>query len=268
MEGTRIALVTGGAKGIGRETARIFGKAGYRVYIAGRDARALDRTCDEFSQQGIHAFKVRTDVRDRDSCRKLIEFIEGKEGRLDCVINNAGMSMRGPAGTTDLDVVEAMVEINYLGAVYITHYALPLIRISQGSILFISSLTALHGLPQVGPYGASKMALKGYSESLRIELAGTGVHIGLVYVGLTENDPDKRVYGSDGALVPLVRPTNRHTQQQVAERILHSVKKRKRVMILTPVGRLADVVFRFFPGAAGWVIIRWAQRSRLYLNGT
>ncbi len=267
MTDRRVALITGGAKGIGRETARQFGFSGYKVYISGRNSRALELAQDDFSKNGIDVEKVRSDVRDQAACRHLIEYIEQREGRLDCVVNNAGMSMRGDSGTTDLDVVRAMVEINYLGAVYISHYALPLITASKGSVVFISSLTALHGMPMVGPYGASKMALKGYSQSLRLELAESGVHIGLVYVGLTENDPDKRIYNSEGALVPLVRPSNRHTQRQVARNILRCVEKRKPVMILTPAGRMADVLFRYFPGISQWAIKQWAARSRLYGQG-
>lgn len=265
----KVVLVTGGGKGIGRETARLLGRMGAHVYICGRNEAALAATVESFLAEGLRAAYRACDVRDPESCRSLVEKIRDDAGRLDILVNNAGMSMRGSLERSAPEVLRAMVEINFLGAAYVTKYAVPLLRSSRGSVVFVSSLSALHGLPEVGAYGASKLALKALAESLRAELRGSGVHVGIVHVGFTENDPDKVVYRQDGSLVPLGKRKNGHTQRQVAERIVGLIEGRKREATLTALGRLAAFAFRFFPGLSDWAIERFAGRSGQYgsVNG-
>jgi len=261
MKGKTV-LITGGSKGIGRETARLFGRLGARVYICGRNREHLDRAEQALQQEGCSAASVQTDVRIPEACRELIEVIKKEEPGLDAVICNAGMSMRGSIGESTPEVFRTMTEINYLGAAYIAHYALPLLKSSQGSIVFISTIAALRGLPLLGPYGASKSSLQVLSESLRMETASDGVHVGLVHVGFTENDQDKLVYRSDGTLVPIARPKSSYTQEQAAEHIAACVFRRKRVMTLTALGRSASLVYRFFPRLADAMISRFTNKHR------
>jgi NAD(P)-dependent dehydrogenase (short-subunit alcohol dehydrogenase family) len=257
----KTALVSGGGKGIGRETARELGRLGATIYICGREKAALESAVASFAAEGIRAEGFAADVRDSAACKTLIGAILSKTRRLDILVNNAGMSMRGTLEETDPSVMAAMAEINFLGAAYMTKYAIPALRESRGSVVFVSSLTALHGLPRVGVYGASKIALKVLAESLRIELAASGVHVGIVHVGFTENDPGKVVYAKDGSLAPIGSRKNNQTQTQVARRIANLILRRKREITLTALGKLAAFIYRFLPGAADWILARYVSES-------
>jgi NAD(P)-dependent dehydrogenase (short-subunit alcohol dehydrogenase family) len=260
----KVALVTGGGRGIGRETARLLGMQGAHVFICGRSADALEKAVGSFRDSGMQADSIPTDIRDPEACRRLVDSVRKEAGRLDVLINNAGMSMRGSWEEAAPEVIRAMAEINYLGTAYVTQFALPLLRESRGSVVFISSLSALHGLPFVGPYGASKLALKGLAESLRAEVGPAGVHVGLVHVSFTENDPGKVVYGRDGSLVQIGARRNSNSQRQVARGILRCVRGRKRETTLSLVGHLASFAYRFFPGLSDALITRYAGRSGQY----
>ncbi|GAB1455695.1 hypothetical protein MASR2M48_10020 [Spirochaetota bacterium] len=172
--------------------------------------------------------------------------------------------MRGTLEDTDTSVIRAMIDINFLGAAYVSKFTIPLLKESKGSVVFISSLSALHGLPKIGPYGASKLALKGLSESLRTELHPFGIHVGIVHVGFTENDPDKRVYSQDGTLSTMGTRKNSQSQKQAAHHIVKNVLRRKRESTLTTIGHLATFVYRFFPGLSDWAITTFAGKSGQY----
>lgn len=260
----KVVLVTGGAKGIGRELTGLLAFSGAEVYICGRDLGTLNAVSKKMNEQGCKVKPVQTDVRDSGACKRLIEKIKTESGRLDAVINNAGMSMRGSLEESEPEVIRAMFEINTLGAAYISHYAIPMLKNTGGSVIFISSLSALHGLPKVGPYGASKQALTGMSESLRAELHSEGVHVGIVYVSFTENDPQKVLYNSDGSMTGIKRSRNIHSQKQVSEKIVKCLLKRKKVMTLSAFGKIAAILYRFFPALSDAVISKFASKNKMY----
>jgi short-subunit dehydrogenase len=257
----KVVLVTGGSRGIGRETARLFAKHGALLYICGRSRDALEKSAAELEKDGATVIPVQCDITDPEAARKMIEQISREAGRLDVLINNAGMSMRGSVEETSAEVISIMAAINYLGPAYVTHYALPLLKNSRGSIVFVSSITALYGLPFVGAYGAGKMAFRGFAQSLRAEVFRSGVHVGIVNVGLTENDPEKQMYGSDGSLLPLPRRRNSHSQQKVAACIYRCTVRRKREMTLTFTGNAAAFLFRYFPPLTDFILTRFSGKG-------
>lgn len=257
----KVVLISGGSKGIGRETARIFVQRGERVFICARDQQALAAAVGSLGPQTV---ALQADIRDPEQCKAVIQSIKEQAGRLDVLINNAGMSMRGSLLETDVTVLKAMAEINYLGAAYLTHYALPLLLQSKGSVVFVSSLAALHGLPSVGPYSSSKAALGPLSEALRCEIGPHGVHVGIVHVGFTENDADKRVYKADGTLIPINRPSNSQSQSQTAACIVRCVDKRKAVMVLTGIGKASALLYRLFPRFSERVVAKVTASSDMY----
>ena len=255
---SRVVLVTGGSRGIGRETARAFGREGAAVWITGRNEAVLAETAEKLSRDGISVRHAVSDVRDPESCRKLIDRIIKEDTRLDVAVCNAGMSMRGTAAQTDVSVFRTMMEINYLGAVHVVRYALEHLIRTRGSVICISTVAALHGLPGTAAYGASKIALRTFTEALRSETASSGLHVGLVHVGFTENDSGKVVYDAKGNLVQLERRRNSHTQQQTARCILACAAKRKSEMTLTPLGKAVSLLYRLSPRLSDFLVSRSA----------
>ncbi|MDD3941075.1 MAG: SDR family NAD(P)-dependent oxidoreductase [Sphaerochaetaceae bacterium] len=260
----KVVLVTGGSKGIGREIARMYVQRGDIVFICGRNRESLEHAVHAIDPEGTRLFGIQADISDAPSCERVVAEIANAQGRLDILINNAGMAMRGTVLETSFEVMDAMVRINMLGSAYMTRSALPLLIASRGSVTFVSSLAALHGLPRIALYAASKGALTAFCQSLRAEVAPAGVHVGIVHVGFTENDPDKVVYAANGSLVPLAGRRNSQTQQETAKAIIRAVDRRKNVVVLTLLGKLAAFAYRGFPRLADWMICTFAAKSRQY----
>ena len=261
---TQVVLVSGGSKGIGREIARLYSTQGSIVYICARDQECLTRTVEELDPKHTRVFGIQADISQVEACRQVVDTVISEQGRLDILLNNAGMAMRGTVLETAPMVMQSMVEINLLGAAYLSHFALPHLLASKGSIHFTSSLAGLHGLPRVGMYSASKGALTFLSESLRAEVSSQGVHVGITYVGFTENDPDKVVYAADGRLISLAPRKNSQTQEETARAIVGAIKRRKPVSVLTGVGSISAVAYRFFPRLTGYLIGKFASNSTQY----
>lgn len=172
--------------------------------------------------------------------------------------------MRGSFLQTSLKTFTEIINVNFLGAVKMSQMALPHLMKTKGSLVFISSVSGLKGLPFIAPYSAAKMALTSFSESLRSELHSHHVHVGIIYVGFTENDQGKTILDGQGNLQPLMRKKNHHTQVQVAQHIVRSVKHRKAVMVLTPLGKLAAWFYRWFPRLSNILLQRFANKSKWY----
>ncbi len=244
--GKRI-IITGSSKGIGRETAAFFADKGANVVINGRDESALHETQDKLLKHGLQVEAVAGDVSDPESARRVVADAASRLGGLDVLINNAGIATRGRFEDTRPEVWERVISTNLFGAVYMTQAALPYIRASKGSILFVSSLVALWGFPLVSSYSASKMALNGIIESLRSELNGTEVHIGVVYVGFAQNDEQKRILAADGSSTGLAPRASAMSQERVAESIYRSVEIRRNTRVLTVQGKLLSLTVRLMP---------------------
>ena len=260
----RVVLITGGSKGIGRETAKRFAESHAQVIITGRRREELEKTASEINAQFGKCDFFQGDVTSIPDCRRIVEAVLEKYHRLDVLINNAGMSMRGLFAETDLDLFRKIVDINFLGAVNMTKFALPALIESQGSVLFVSSLSGLKGLPGIAPYGTAKMALTGFSESLRAEIDHHHVHVGIVYVGFTENDEDKTIYSASGEQVPFRREKNDDSQEHVARILYRVVEKRRAVVYLTALGKVTQFVYRIFPKLSGFLLRKYALKSGRY----
>ena len=257
----KVVLITGGGKGIGRETAKHFASLGAKVIITGRTEHSLKETSLFINQRLGYCDYFVGDVTNIDDCRTIIESVVRQHNHIDILINNAGMSMRGLFEETELDLFHNIIAINFGGAVNMTKFALPYLKASKGSVLFISSLSALKGIPGIAPYGSAKTALTGFSESLRAELRPYHVHVGIIYVGFTENDPNKQIYDAKGELVPLMRDKNNDSQEGVAKAILKMIKRRKSVMVLTLQGKLANFLYRAFPRLSGYLLGKFALKD-------
>jgi NAD(P)-dependent dehydrogenase (short-subunit alcohol dehydrogenase family) len=245
----RVVLITGSSRGIGRATAFEVAERGATVVLNGRNSDRLEETREQMEKRGYTVLAIQGDVSSASDSENLVETTRESLGRIDILINNAGSIMRGRFEDILPEVFRKVIEVNILGSVYPAMFALPYLKESKGSIVFISSLAGLRGLPMASPYCASKMSLTGLAESLKTELSGTGVHVGVIYVSFTENDPDKLVLSADGSYVS-VAPHFQTSQARTARLIVRSIKKRKFKSVLTLLGKIL-VIFHW---GAPWLV--------------
>jgi NAD(P)-dependent dehydrogenase (short-subunit alcohol dehydrogenase family) len=259
----KVALVTGSSRGVGYATACELVRRGAKVVMSARGAERLADSERKLTETGGDVVSVAGDVGVWEDASRMVETALEAFGRLDIVVNNAGVSMRGELADLDPGVCEQVLTTNLTGALYVTRASLEHVIASRGHVVFISSIAGLFGLPGASAYCAAKGGLTGLSESLRLELIPRGVHLGVAYLGFTEHDPEKRILSADGTLVPPDRPAH-HPQSLAARLILGMVEDRKRRLVMTPAGKLGWIAYRVSPWLVERVVLR-AQGSNLGL---
>jgi len=232
-------LITGGASGLGRALAMDLAKKGNDLALFDLNAEQLTETCRGCQELGRTALPVVGDVTKPEDCKRFIETAADRFGAIDALIANAGISMWAKfEDINDLSVFPKLMQVNYLGVVYSTFYALPFIKKSRGMIVAISSIQGKIGVPYHTGYVASKHAVQGFFNALRTELKGTGVDILLVLPHwLTGTRLREHAYGKDGA--PLGNTRSRHSSESVtveacAQAIIKAMGKRQRELVIPP----------------------------------
>ena len=229
----KTVLITGASSGIGKALALEFGSKGYAVIITGRDESKLLEMSNLLSMKNINHCWIKADVSIEEDNKRTIEEIQKKYGRLDVLINNAGISMRAMFNDCSTEVIRNLMNINFMGTVYATKYALPLILESKGSIVGISSIAGYRGLPARTGYSASKFAMQGFLEALRTELLHKGVHILVAYPGFTNSNIRNTALNAEGnqqGESPL-EEQKIMSAEEVAAHIYKAVINRKRDLI-------------------------------------
>ncbi|MBN1343604.1 MAG: SDR family NAD(P)-dependent oxidoreductase [Phycisphaerae bacterium] len=251
----KVALVTGGSRGVGFATARALALAGAKVVITARGETRLQEAKDRIERLGGAVVAVAGDVASAPDAERMIRSAVDHFGRLDIVINNAGLSMRGQFAELCPEVCRQVTATNLIGCLNVSQASIGHLIDSKGQLVFISSIAGLFGLPGASVYCATKKALTGLAESLRIELIPKGVHVGVVYLGFTEHDPEKRIIMADGSLEPPGRPAH-HSQAHAAALIVRLLRKRKRQLIMTPAGVAGWLAYRLSPTFVERAILR------------
>lgn len=245
-----VVLITGASSGIGRAMALQLAASGARLVLSARSADALERVAVECREAGAEAFVVVADVSVLADCERLIREGVARYGRLDTLINNAGISMRARFDeVTDPLLFDTIMRVNYLGAAWCTFYAIPHLVKSRGRIVAVASLTGLTGVPLRSAYAASKHAMRGLFDSLRIELADTGVSVTVSYPGFVRSDIRRRALGHDGAPIggePLDEEQEM-SADECAALTLSAAVARKREVVMTLKGRVGLKVKAFAP---------------------
>lgn len=253
-------IVTGASAGIGRELAHVLAARHARLALAARNAEALEELAGECRARGGEAIAVPTDVTDPDACGRLVARTVEAFGGVDIVVNDAGISMWSRFDeVTDLSIFEALVKVNYLGAVYVTHHALAHLKRSRGLLVAISSLTGKTGVPTRSGYAASKHAMQGFFDSLRIELRHTGVGVLVVSPGFVRTDIRSRALGGDGKpLTVSPRDETRGTMsvEDCVARIVDAMAHRRRELVMTPQAKVGMYVKPLAPRLVDWVAAR------------
>lgn len=253
----KVVVVTGGSDGIGRALIGVLIEAGAKVATCGRQHDKLYALQMEYSQFMLHTMVC--DVSKEEECKRFIQSTVETFGTVDILINNAGISMRSLFDDADTDVIRRLMDVNFMGAVYCTKAALPYIIQQKGTIVGISSTAGYRGLPGRSGYSASKFALQGWLESLRLELRESGVHVMWVSPGFTSSNIRNTALNSKGqgqGESPLDE-TKLMSAATCAKYILNAIEKKKRVLILTFTGKLTVFLNKFFPSLTDKLVYRY-----------
>lgn len=244
-----VIIITGASSGIGKALALKYYNKGFNIVLAARSVEKLIKIQKEYNLSSTKILIQKTDVSIKKECEKLIKKTIEKFGAIHILINNAGISMRSLFINTDLEVIEKIIQINFLGSVYCTKYALPYILKEKGSIVGISSIAGHKGLPARTGYSSSKFALQGFLESLRIEHLYDGIHVLTACPGFTSSNIRKNALSNTGQQIgeSSRNENNMMTTREVANYVYDAIKKRKNSLVLTKEGKLTVWLNKFFP---------------------
>lgn len=252
----RVVIITGASSGIGAATARAFAAAGARVALAARSAAPLEQLAAALPGRPLVA---PTDVRDAAACRALIERVAAEAGRVDVLVNNAGVGLAGPVADVQPDDLRAALEVDLLGPLHLIQAVVPLMRRQgRGLIINVSSVLAAQPLPYLGGYAGAKAALERMSEALRMELQGSGVRVSVVRPGTTQTAFNQRRLGRGSEqrrLAPRGVPP-----EAVARCIVRAAQREPRIAYVRLADRMALLAAALFPAvveralgrAIGW----------------
>lgn len=259
----KVAIVTGSSRGIGKAIAIELAEKGVKVVLNGRDKKRLQDTNTELTKKGYDVTSVAADVGKVAQCQTLITEAVKRFGKIDILINNAGDSSRGTVEEMAVSNFKNLMETNYNGGAYLSKYAVPHLKKTKGHIIFINSVGGFRGMPYNSAYTASKMAQAALADALRIELYDDGIHIGLMYVGFTENDPKKSILDVDGTRVYLPKRENIRLAktQSVAKSVRLMIEKKNDKTTLTELGLLANFMIRYLPWLSNWILL--VNRGRI-----
>ena len=246
----KIVVITGASSGIGKSLAEEFAKRGANLILGARHFVNLCTITQKLEQvYKIKAVAVQCDVTVEADCELLIKQALLTFGRIDVLINNAGISMRALFNDTDVKVLKSVMDVNFWGTVYCTKFALPEILKTQGSIVGVSSIAGYKGLPGRTGYSASKFAMNGFLDALRVENLKTGVHILTACPGFTASNIRNTALNKEGhsQKESTLNEEKMMSSDMVAKIIADGVEKRKRTLIMTGQGKLTVLISKFFP---------------------
>jgi short-subunit dehydrogenase len=255
----KVVIITGASSGIGLACAREFARNGYNIVLAARNTQKLTDIESELLQKGVAVLSVVTDVSHEEDCKNLIEAAVTRFGRIDVLLNNAGISMRAAFLKVDLDVLHKLMNTNFWGTVYCTKYALPYLLQTRGSVVGVSSIAGYMGLPGRTGYSASKFAMQGFLETIRIEHLKQGLHVMIVAPGFTTSNIRKTALAADGSEQGESprEESKMMSAETVASHIFKGVQKRKRRIILSFIGKIGIFVKQY----CSWLTDRVEYRA-------
>ena len=242
-------VITGASSGIGEAMARVYAAQGARVVLGARNAERLAQLAAKIGAAGGQAAWCAVDVTVPEQCKALIDKAVTTFGGVDVLICNAGISMRALFDEVDLSVLHRLMDVNFWGTVNCCKYALPYVQASHGSIVGISSVAGLHGLPGRTGYSASKYAMTGFLETLRIENLKKGLHVMVACPGFTASNVRFAALTADGSQQGETPrdEAKMMTPEQVARIVARGIRRRKRLCLMEIEGRATHFVKKFAP---------------------
>lgn len=245
----KVVIITGASSGIGMACAAEFASRGAKVVIAARNREKLEEFATELRKKGSDVLTVQADVSVEEDCRKMVEATVERFGKIDILLNNAGISMRALFEDLDLVVLRKLMDTNFWGTVQCTKYALPWLLKSKGTVAAVSSIAGFAPLPGRTGYSASKYAIHGFLNTLRVENLKKGLHVLIAAPGFTASNIRKAALVADGSSqgeTPRVEE-KMMTAEEVAVHLANAIAKRKRTLVLTTQGKLVVLLYKFFP---------------------
>jgi short-subunit dehydrogenase len=247
----KVIVITGASSGIGKALAYEFGLKGAKVVLAARNLEKLEEIVNDLNTLGIEALAVQTDVTSETDCRVLIEKTIEKYQNIDVMINNAGISMRALFIDLHLEVMHRLMNVNYWGTVYCTKYALPHLLKTGGSLVGVISIGGYLGMPGRSGYSASKFAIRGFLDTVRIENLKKGLHVLVAAPGFTTSNIRRTALLADGTEQGETPRDENHmmSSEAVSSHIYKAVVRRRRNLVLTFYqGKLTVFLGKFLPG--------------------
>ncbi|MCQ6956589.1 SDR family oxidoreductase [Mucilaginibacter aquariorum] len=246
----KVVIITGASSGIGKALAIELAGRGANLVLAARQYVTLCKIAQDIqTEYNVKAVAVQCDVSIEEDCAALIKQAVSTFGKIDILVNNAGISMRALFKDVDLKVLKALMDVNFWGTVYCTKYALPEITKTKGSIVGVSSIAGYKGLPGRAGYSASKYAINGFLDALRVENLRTGVHIMVACPGFTSSNIRNTALDKNGTQQgeSTLEEDKMMTAEEVAEIIANGVENRERTLIMTFQGKLTVFLSKFLP---------------------
>jgi short-subunit dehydrogenase len=256
----KTVVISGASEGIGRALALRLAHEHARLVLVGRNAARLEEAVAECRRLGTEALAVSADVSHQEDCRAVVARAIERFDTIDALVNNAGITLWARFDAlTDLAPLEKLLAVNYLGSVYLTAAALPHLRRTRGLIVAVASIAGLTGVPERTGYAASKHAMVGFFESLRIELRGTGVDVTIIAPDFVVSALHRRAIGPDGrplGVTPM-QESRIMTAERCAQLIAKAMERRSRLLVTSFRGRLARWARLLVPA----LVDRLAQRA-------
>ena len=246
----KVVVITGASSGIGRALAYEFASHGARIVMGARSEEKLQQIAADLKSRDTEVAFAPTDVTQEADCRRLIETAVTHFGGVDILICNAGISMRALFDEVDLNVLRRLMDVNFWGTVYCTKYALPYIQKNRGSIVGVSSVAGIHGLPGRTGYSASKFAMTGFLETVRIENLKKDVHVMIACPGFTASNVRFSALTADGSHQGTTprKEEKRTSAEEVAHRIARAISRHTRLLLMEFDGRASAWIKKFAPG--------------------
>lgn len=245
----KVVIITGASSGIGLASARLLGSLGASVVMAARSYGKLLDLASSVNPDPAKVLCVKTDVTKEEDCRNLIAKTIEKFGRIDILVNNAGISMRAMFKDLDLSVLHSLMDVNFWGTVQCTKFALPYLLESKGQVVGVISIAGFSALPARTGYSASKYAIRGFLDTIRIEHLKDGLNVLTFAPGYTDSNVRKAALTADGTPqgeTPL-KEDKLMSAEECAACLARSLAKRKSQVILTGLGKASVLTHNLFP---------------------
>lgn len=257
----KVVVVTGGSEGIGKALVELALRNGAKVATCSRNHDKLYHLQKKNPGKPLHIEVA--DVSKEADCRHFIDSTIKFFGGIDILINNAGISMRAELKDADTDVIKKVMDINFFGTVYCTRYALDSVISRKGTIVGVSSVAGYRGLPGRTGYNASKFAMQGFLESLRVEMLHTGVNVMWVCPGFTASNIRNASLQKDGSSqgYSTLDESRLMTAEECAAITYRAIGKRKRTLIYTFEDKRTIFLTKFFPKLTDKLVYKFFYKN-------